>query len=126
MGQTLNKTFGASSQLVSDHPLAPYTHFTDLYDTIVWDEKAVRKLIIGGVLAPIVKGTESSSELSNSEECPICFLYNNQVKNERYLVEPQLPPFFSSVLHPPPVYGNKQDCLLYITYNNKNKNTKNI
>lgn len=78
MGQSLQKTFG-NTVPSPDHPLLRFTQFTDLYDTWHWDEKAVRKLILDGHLAPIVKGNDSKAGLVGADECPICFLYNNQV-----------------------------------------------
>jgi hypothetical protein len=66
----------------NEHPLEPYSVFTDLYDTCPWDQSHVRKLVTSGALAPIVKGIESAdAEKDESiwQECPICFLHNSQV-----------------------------------------------
>lgn len=85
MGQAIQKLTSGSSSVPESrqqHPLAPYTVFTDLYEHHPWEEAAVRKLILGNVLAPIVKGSEASGSvnITGLDECPICFLFNSQVK----------------------------------------------
>jgi hypothetical protein len=81
MGQAFGKIGGNAA---SDHPLTPFTKFTDLYEDSPWEEKMVAKLVISGTLAPIVKGTESKE--GDTEECPICFLNNSQVLKAAYFV----------------------------------------
>jgi len=49
-----------------------------LYPECTWDEKIIRKLIGDGRLAARVRGNDERDQ-SNEVECPICFLYYNQV-----------------------------------------------
>ena len=48
-------------------------HGRRIYESCPWDQKAIRKFILTGQLAPIVKGVEDPT-LDGTEECPICFL----------------------------------------------------
>jgi hypothetical protein len=59
---------------------APTNHHNDnrLYSDCPWDDKAIRKLIGDGKIAPRLKGGEYRT--TNAEhECPICFLYYTDV-----------------------------------------------
>lgn len=49
-----------------------------LYATCSWEDRAIRKLVGNGKLAPRQKGLEDRSNITN-EECPICFLYYNKI-----------------------------------------------
>jgi hypothetical protein len=49
-----------------------------LYDTCQWDDKAIRKLIGEGRIAPRLKGGEYRTN-DSEQECPICFLYYSEV-----------------------------------------------
>lgn len=51
---------------------------TRLYDSWQWDDKAIRKLIGDGRIAPRLKGAEYRTNESE-QECPICFLHYSEV-----------------------------------------------
>ena len=49
-----------------------------LYESWPWDDKAIRKLIGDGKLAPRLKGCDRR-EVVKQEECPICFFHYGQM-----------------------------------------------
>jgi hypothetical protein len=78
VGSAVQKAFGGD-KAAPEHPFAKFAEPTDLYESCPWDTKARRRFIFDGTLAPIVKGSEEARESPEYEECPICFLNNNQV-----------------------------------------------
>ena len=50
---------------------------TRLYNSCPWEDRAVRKLIADGKIAARLKGFEYRS--NSQQECPICFLYYDEV-----------------------------------------------
>ena len=60
-----------------------FTKPTGLYPTCAWEDKAVRKLILEGRLAPRFAGLEDKHKSFPTKECPICFLRHVVLNNAR-------------------------------------------
>lgn len=53
-----------------------------LYESCQWEERAIRKLVAEGKAAPRLKGHDSRSSKAELE-CPICFLYYEQLNTTK-------------------------------------------
>ena len=69
-------------------PLGPGLAPTDLYPSCPWDPHAASKLILAGRLAPRAKGREDAGGGASCEECPICFLFLEELNRTRCCRKP--------------------------------------
>lgn len=74
---TLRKTAGNHLGL-SKTELDKRCKPSGLYDSCLWEEKAIRRCIGDGKLAARLKGSEER-ETSSQRECPICFFFYDQI-----------------------------------------------
>lgn len=55
-------------------------YYCRLYESRPWEDKAIKKLIASGKVAPISKGHDWRQDTA-WQECPICFLYYSQINS---------------------------------------------